>query len=241
MPPDFPRAPRWMRVLEIVSGFAVFLSVIAALASLGLLVIRHQSAIHSLAVALAAIVCIVAPPLAHLAALDELAMAYHHPYYPTIMNYGRNLAIGAAIFSFDHNGQYPPHPAVLVLNGTLKPDLLACRQYVTYAMPSPPPLVSDWRSIAVALDAHSLFVYTAGDYDKIEPPENAILVYTKACHATPGYRVVVFGDFKAKLLPEADLPKYFADSNGARSKLGLPAFVLDGLPPAPPATLPAGP
>jgi hypothetical protein len=241
VPLGFPHPQWWIRLLDYSSGVAFLLGLLAVIGSLISLFFRFQSLAHTLAVVIAAIVCIVGLPLANSNGWYNLQSAYHHPFYRQIMHDARTLAQDALLYADEHNNHYPPHPAVLVLNGSLTPKELACRHYDPYVLPSPIPPISDWPLIAPELDAHSLFVYTAGDYDTLWPPAQTILVYSKPSSATPGYRIVFFGDCKTELLPEKDLPTYFAASNAARAKLGLPPFFLDGPPPSPPTTQPLTP
>jgi hypothetical protein len=242
-PHGFPGPQTWMVNLSGVSSVAAFLGIIAGLCALTMLFFRFQSIPHSVAVVVAALMCIVGLPLVHLRAADEYMWTYRgHPAYLQFMYYGGSLVRSAEFYASYHEGRYPPHPATLILDESFLAEYLADgRSFLPYDPPSPLPPVYDWPSIASDVDAHSIFVYAAGDYDNVVPPANAILVYTKPCSYTPGHRVVTFGDSHSELIREKDLPKYFAESNAARAKLGLPPFSLDGPPPAPPTTLPVTP
>jgi hypothetical protein len=239
--PGFPGPPAWILWFEKTSWIIVIVGESAALIAMMLLIFRYQSLAHLIVVVTAAMLCIVGAPFLILSANWELRLTYHHPYYLQVMANGRFLAQSSVVYAFEHNGRFPPHPAVLLLGGEVRSDELACRQFVPFVVPSSASPESDWRLIASDVDARSLFVYTAADLvDDGSPifPE-IILLYSKRCPALPGYRVVLFVDCRSELLRETDLPKEFAVSNAVRARLKLPSFDLDGPPPTPSASAPS--
>jgi hypothetical protein len=132
----------------------------------------------------------------------------------------------------------PPHPAVLLLAGDIRPKSLTDPDIPPFVLPSPLPAASAWAAVASDVDAHSVFVYTAADLIAPPPPASLdpaiILAYTKPSRVIPRHRILIFVNQTSTLVPEADLPKRFAASNAARAHLGLPPFILDGPPPSAP-------
>jgi hypothetical protein len=227
-------------------GFSVVLCAIGEAATIAALITirrRFRSPSHLFWVLLGSLACLLGLPLMFLlTGLSTTGSSHAHPPYLRLMAAIRTLDMNCGIYAASHNGKYPPHLAVLILQGTLAPRDVAGLGLPAYIPPSPLPPVSYWPLIATEVDAHSAFIYTAADlYDPFPAilDSHIILAYSKPDHAiTPGHRVLLSAD-GARYVPDADLPAVFAASNAARAKLHLPPFTLDGPPPLPPSTAPA--
>jgi hypothetical protein len=137
------------------------------------------------------------------------------------------------VYASDNNDHFPPHPVILILDGSVSPSHFSTPGAKTLSLPNPPPPPSAWPTLAADLDQHSIFIYTAADLTGTVDPE-VILAYTKKSPLLPNYRLVAFGDAHIENIPESQLPQLFAASNTARAKLGLPPFTLDGPTPGSP-------
>ncbi len=132
------------------------------------------------------------------------------------------VAESAIAYARDHNHQFPPHPALLVLDKKINLKLRISSD-AEYQPPDPTPPESAWATIAADL--------TLPAPGTLDPA--IILAYSKSHPHVPNHRILAFADSTAQLIPDADLPNYFAASNAARAKLSLPPFTLDGPAPTP--------
>ena len=134
---------------------------------------------------------------------------------------------------------YPPHLAVLLTTGAIKPDQLLDGNATTELRPFPASrLVSpaDWRTIAADVDAHCDFAYVGADSSN-SASFDLIVLYTKAgcIHKHMNVdekwdgqgRLVGYADSHVDLVVDADLPAAFAATNEVRATKGLPPLPLD--------------
>ncbi len=146
-------------------------------------------------------------------------------------------------YTLEHDKAYPPHLAALILEDPAAVralEISAGEATQPYKLPAIPP--SNGQQLASDIDQKCIFVYTASDLVEPVPMEedrslldsNIIFAYTKELKSIPNHRILLFPNRYPTLIPDADLPKYFAASNAARAKLNLPPFTLDGPPPSPP-------
>jgi hypothetical protein len=233
-------SPRWLLSFGGVSFAFVIFGILSAIICLCLIALRYRSLPELLAGICLTVTFLFATPFVQMSAQRELFVCCKDPPFIRLMANARNLGQSAFVFASEHDDHYPPHPAVLLLGGKLSPKQLSDYDLSPYVLPSPLPPESAWSTIAADVDAHSTFIYTAADLQN--PPGAAfldpaiIIAYTKPNRVTPGHRIVLFADFSARLVPNADLAKTFAASNTARAKLHLPPFILDGPPPPPPVS-----
>jgi hypothetical protein len=234
--PDHPLGPpRWTRYMDWVADLAYLATLTCVAATLVLLPFRYRSLPHLIFTTIAALTCLCVAPL-RIMTWSELQDRSRHLPFVRLAADAHMLVQCANVYSADHADLYPPHLTVLLLQGDIRPKALAGFDLTPYVLPSPPPSINDWATIAAAVDAQSVFVYTGADlrYLSDETMDKIIVVYTKPTRVLPGHRILAFADNHAELVTDADLPRYFAASNAARSKRGLPPFVMDGPVPSPP-------
>jgi hypothetical protein len=146
------------------------------------------------------------------------------------------MAGNLQIDAIGNDGRYPPDFARFLSDN---PSAHSHCFYFDRSRPPPPAPeapAADHGAYAAAVEAQSLFRYTAADLQdpalatgapsSLDP--RIILLYTRKHPLVPRHRVVVFASNRAELVAEADLSAVFAASNAARAKLGLPVFLPDG-------------
>lgn len=178
-----------------------------------------------------------------------LSQAMHGPHSGPIMERLNSLSSAREIHDLasasaeNHQGRWPAHLAMLGL------DMYLPR--LTYRYSRTPKLrdtlldiqPDEWRSIAPEIDAHSDFLYLAGDLvestslaavasevitvcGKKDLPEIPVVIYDSRHHVYEypyAARPVVFADGHGAFVPLEELPALIANHNAARAKIGLPA------------------
>jgi hypothetical protein len=158
----------------------------------------------------------------------------------------RAIAKDAHYFLAEH-GRWPPHLAALMTDGTLRPKDLRYRKSSTPELPPPHPTHGDdWRPHVSSVDAHSDFLYLAGDLPGNEcsailapyiivacgkptlPEVPAVTYNTDAKNHEYAFAAhpVSFADGRALFIPPNQLPTIFSLHNAARSTLALPPHPL---------------
>jgi hypothetical protein len=161
----------------------------------------------------------------------------------------RAIVRACETYAMDHDGHFPPHLAVLLTTGAIKPAQLLDRNAPIPLAPLPAARLAgapDWRALAAEVEAHCDFTYIGGDLASTSDSDLAesglIALYSK-----PGRihkhmdatmerwdgqgRLVAFADGHSELILDRDLAAVFARSNAARARLKLPPVMLDGPPP----------
>jgi len=153
------------------------------------------------------------------------------PKYRRLEYNALTLTLAAREYARTHNGSYPPHWAALLLSTWINPYTLIDTTMTPPSIPNPKPPEAQWRDLAPEVDAHSIFIYVAADLHDPALIKNAfgpsldpaiIIAYTRPSSDTLGHRILLFAQGDPKLVPESDLPNYFAACNTARSALSLP-------------------
>jgi hypothetical protein len=222
----------------LVCGGSLLLLIPAEITALkGLFTIRRIPRGSAMPIATALLFCLLGMPILLFVSIANMPVIQPpRPPYLHLYTSIRYLSIASAPYAAAHAGHFPPHPAILILDGTLDPRYIAHPGTPPYTPPTPLPPLTDWPLIAPDVDAHSAFVYTGADLVVPLLPGPAfriVLAYSKPSPLTPNHRVLLFADGHSEYIPDADLPATFATSNAARAKLGLPPFTLDGPPPPP--------
>jgi len=125
---------------------------------------------------------------------------------------------------------YPPHLAVLLASGRLKPrDLLDPFSKTAPLTLSTSLTPAAWPTIVADVDRHSDIIYTAADYRGDD--EAVILLYDKRVSERSGRLMNLQSGERFVTL--ADLPAVFAAHNATRARNGLPPQTLDVQPPIP--------
>ena len=156
----------------------------------------------------------------------------------------RGISGFAQSYRATHEGQWPPHLAVLLGEGIPSKAL----RYAYSDTPDLPAAATTaaaghWPLIAAEVDSHCDFVYLGGDlpqsakgaaeaaqimvlYGKFDLPELPQIVWDQPRHVYEycfAGRPVAFADGDVRFVPVKDLPRTLAQHNAARARAGLPA------------------
>jgi hypothetical protein len=178
-----------------------------------------------------------------------LQQSGHGPYTAKLrerseaLNSVRTIAQDARFYANDHEGKWPPHLAVMLVDGILRPKDLRYR--LSRTPPIPPADVEHgkpWQSATASVQAHSDFAYLAADLQDSpalaavasrlivacgtrDLPEIPIAVHHVDQHRYEYQftaRPISFADGHAELIPLEKYPAVFDAHNTARATLGLP-------------------
>ncbi|HUO10841.1 MAG TPA: hypothetical protein VM008_21240 [Phycisphaerae bacterium] len=212
--------PRWLNSLGRWILIPTLLAPLASLVTLCMLPF-HQFTYRQLGVVL-----VLAPSCFFLpTVLPCHPMEWRHDFpFERLMANACCLAQSSCVYAADHADHFPPHPAVLLLDNYMSSKQLADFDDTPYVLPAPTPPESAWPTIAPALDARSLFIYTAADLTTPPSPLDSkiIIAYTKPSRVLPNHHILAFADGHAELARDSELPTYFTNSNTARATLHLP-------------------
>jgi hypothetical protein len=239
--PFFPPPP-WVNKASIVSFIFSGIGLIAGVFSICTVGWRVQSSTRRGLMLAGLVWAVLSPAILVPSLLDSMDRPRYHLYpYQEVLVKARHLKVDLQGYALQQGGgTYPPHLAMLIFENHNESILNGLGGRETYMLHSPLP--KTWQELVPDVDEKSIFIYTGADLVEPVPMTSytsllgrrIVCAYTKRLREIPNHRILVFASGDPKLIPDADLPKYFDACNTARAKLGLPPIALDGPPPKPP-------